>query len=82
MPLPSGGIVMYCTKWCPDCRRARVWLKERNLDYTEVNIYATPGALDQVRKWGEGRLVTPTFDIDGAIILDFDEVKLRQVLGQ
>lgn len=81
-PLPHGGIVMYCTKWCPDCRRARLWLKELNLKYTEVDIYATPGALDQVRKWGEGRLVTPTFDLDGTIILDFDEGKLRQVLGQ
>ena len=25
--LPRGGVVMYCTTWCPDCKQARVWLK-------------------------------------------------------
>jgi len=25
--LPHGGIVMYCTKWCPDCKEARArWI--------------------------------------------------------
>lgn len=79
--LPHGGIVMYCTKWCPDCRRARAWLRERRLDYVEVDIYATPGALDQARKWGQGHLSTPTFDINGTILLDFDEETLNKALG-
>ena len=79
--LPRGGIVMYCTKWCKDCRKARAWLNERKLEYVEVDIYDVPGAIDQARKWGGGKLVTPTFDIDGTIILDFDEAKLKDVLG-
>jgi glutaredoxin len=79
--LPSGGIVMYCTKWCKDCIEARKWLKSRGLDYTEVDVYATPGATKQLREWAGGPLVTPTFEIDGTIILDFDEEKLSKVLG-
>lgn len=78
--LPHGGIVMYCTKWCPDCRRARIWLNQNGLKYTEVDIMAMVGADDQVRKWTGGDLITPTFDIDGQIVMDFDEIKLRQVL--
>lgn len=78
--LPHGGIVMYCTKWCPDCRRARVWLNDNHLNYTEVDIMSTVGASEQVRAWANGSLVTPTFDIDGQIVLDFDEAKLRQIL--
>jgi len=27
--LPHGGIVMYCTRWCPDCKRMRRWFAER-----------------------------------------------------
>jgi glutaredoxin len=80
--LPRGGIVMYCTKWCPDCRRARAWLQEQNREYLEVDIYATPGALQQVRKWGGGRLVTPTFDINGTILLDFDEDRVKAAIGE
>lgn len=78
--LPHGGIVMYCTPWCPDCKIARAWLKENNLPYTEVDIYATPGAEDQVRAWNGGYLVTPTFDVDGTIIQDFQEEELRKIL--
>jgi glutaredoxin len=79
--LPQEGIVMYCTKWCKDCRKAREWLKERNLDFKDIDVYATPGALEQARKWGNGKLVTPTFNINGTIILDFDEKRLGEVLG-
>ena len=79
--LPQGGIVMYCTKWCPDCGSARDWLKERQLDYVEVDIYSVPGAVEQVRTWGDGQLITPTFDIDGTIILDFDKDKLAEILN-
>jgi glutaredoxin len=79
--LPRGGIVMYCNSWCPDCRRARIWLKRRNLDYVEVDVSGVPGAAAQVRQWANGNLVTPTFDIDGTIVVDFDEARLTELLG-
>lgn len=78
--LPHGGIVMYCTGWCPDCRRARVWLKARNLDFVEVDIDANPQAANQVKQWAGGKRITPTFDIDGQIVINFDEKKLLEVL--
>ncbi len=78
--LPTGGVVMYCTPWCPDCRLARVWLKENNITYTEVDISTNLNAARQVRFWGEGVQITPTFDIDGQIVVDFDEKKLKEIL--
>jgi glutaredoxin len=78
--LPHGGIVMYCTSWCPDCRRARVWLKARNLDYVEVDIDANPQAAAQLKEWTGGKRTTPTFDIDGKIVIDFNEKKLLEAL--
>lgn len=80
--LPSGGIVMYCTRWCPDCKRARIWLTNRGLDYTEVDVYSVPGAADQVRKWANGNLITPIFNIDGTIVVDWDEQKMARILGK
>ncbi len=78
--LPHGGIVMYCTKWCGDCKTARSWLAKHNLPYTEVDITTTPGAAEQVEKWANGNRTTPTFDIDGVIVVDFDERRLKEVL--
>lgn len=79
--LPTGGVVMYCSKWCADCRKARQWLDEHDIEYQDIDVYNTPGALKQVREWGDGYLVTPTFDIDGTIVLDFDKERLGKILG-
>ena len=79
-PLPSGGVVMYCTSWCPGCRRARLWFNERGIKYTEVDINAVPGAVEQVMKWANGNRSTPLFDIEGDIIINFDETKLLSAL--
>jgi glutaredoxin len=78
--IPAGEIVMYCTSWCPDCRRARNWFKANNLDYVEVDIDVNPAAADQVKKWNDGKRISPTFDIGGVIIANFDESKLANAL--
>ena len=78
--LPTGGIVMYCTKWCSDCKKARLWLADHKLSYTEVDIYNIEGAVKQVRQWNNGEIITPTFEIDGKIVSDYNEPKLREVL--
>jgi glutaredoxin len=80
--LPRGGIVMYCTKWCSDCRRARDWLKSNNLDYIEIDIDANPRAADQVKQWTGGKRITPTFDIEGTILIDFNQQKLNEILKE
>ncbi len=73
--LPQGGIVLYCTSWCPDCRRARNWLKTNNLEFIEVDIDTNPTASEQVKKWNGGKRITPTLDVDGVIIPNYDEQK-------
>jgi hypothetical protein len=36
----------------------------------------------RARELANGQLVTPTFDIDGTIVLDFDQEKLEKTLGK
>jgi glutaredoxin len=72
--LPSGGVIMYCTSWCPACRRARRLFDEHGIDFVEIDINKMTG----------GTLTTPTFDINGQIIVDFkpeQRRRLEQVLG-
>ena len=78
--IPHGGLVMYCTAWCPDCRRARAWLSSRNIPYTEVDITANPAAAKQVEAWNHGNRTTPTFEINGKVITDFDDAVLSEAL--
>jgi peroxiredoxin/glutaredoxin len=79
-PLPHGGVVMYCTAWCPDCKRARAWLAANSIPYTEVDITANLAAAKQVETWNHGSRTTPTFDIDGTILSDFNEVAVKEAL--
>lgn len=80
--LPKGGVVLYCTKWCPACRRARNLFADNNIEYTEVDINKVPLASEQVKKWADGNRVTPTFDIDGTILVNWNEAELRKILQE
>jgi glutaredoxin len=82
--LPAGGVLMYCTTWCPACRRARRFLDEQGVSYTEIDINKTPEARDRLRELTGGTLTTPTFDINGEIVVDFGRAqleKLEELLG-
>ena len=80
--LPHGGIVMYCTSWCPGCRRARAWFHAHDLKFIEVDIDSNPAAVAQVKKWNNGNRSTPTFDIEGTILNEFNETKMLEALKQ
>ena len=49
--------------------------------YTEINVRAAPGAEARVREWTGGPLISPVFDIDGTIVIDFKRAELTRVLG-
>lgn len=78
--LPSDGILMYCTSWCPACRRARRFFDEHGLTCTEIDINKTPAARERLRELTGGTLTTPTFVINKQVIVNFDRDRLRQVL--
>jgi len=78
---PKGDVIMYCTPWCPACRRARAYLAEKGIKYTEVDISKDRAAAARVRGWARGFETTPAFDIKGTIIVDFDQAKVAKALG-
>jgi glutaredoxin len=80
-PEPDAEVVMYCTSWCPGCRRARVYFEANNIAFTEVDITRDRDAAARVRGWADGNETTPTFNIRGQILVGFEERKLDEVLG-
>lgn len=78
---PTADVVMYCTPWCPGCKRARTYFQEHGIEYVEVDITRDRAAAERVRGWANGNETTPTFDIKGAIIVNFDQDRLDKVLG-
>ena len=80
-PAGQQPVTLYCRPGCIDCRLARRFLERNNVPYIEVNVRATPSAEAQVRAWTGGDLVSPVFDIDGQIIIDFKRAELVKTLG-
>jgi glutaredoxin len=74
-------VVLYCTDWCPACRRARAYLKVNDIPFEEINITRDRAAAARVRSWTGGPESTPVFDVGGNIVLSFDVDKLNKLLG-
>jgi mycoredoxin len=57
------SIIIYSTGWCPDCRRVKNFLKERNVEFHEVNIEQDHEAEAVVLRENHGRRRVPTLKV-------------------
>jgi glutaredoxin len=76
-------IIMYSTAWCPDCRRAKTFLKERGVAFREVNIEEDPAGEEIVIKANDGKRVVPTLEVGGRFFAcsPFDAKHLAEELN-
>lgn len=58
-------ITIYTTTYCGDCRRAKQFLKERGVEFREVNIDESPEAEALVMQANDDLRKVPTFEVDG-----------------
>ena len=56
---------MYSTRWCPDCRRAKTFLKERGVEFREIDIEEDPSAEEIVIRANDGKRKVPTLEVGG-----------------
>jgi glutaredoxin len=80
-PASETLVKLYCTPWCPACRRARAYLREHEIPFTEINIAHDREAARQVRSWANGNETTPAFQIGERIIIEFRRAELDELLG-
>lgn len=56
-------ITIYGSAWCPDCRRAKTFLKERGVAFEEVNIEDDPEGEEIVIRANDGKRKVPTLKV-------------------
>jgi mycoredoxin len=56
-------ITVYSTALCPDCRRAKAFLKERGVAFQEVNIEQDLEGEEIVSRANNGKLSVPTVKV-------------------
>jgi glutaredoxin len=78
-------IVMYATKQCPVCKKARRWLLEQGIPYLEKDIERDEAAAMELQKKGRAQGVptngVPVFDIGGKLVPGFDPKQLLRLLA-
>ena len=78
--LDLEGVVLFCNKWCPGCRRARIWFEDKKIEYTEYDVTRNQAAAKQVKEWTGGNLTTPTFYINGEVVVDWKIEEVSRLL--
>lgn len=72
-------VIIYTTPSCVFCRMAKDFFQAHNIAYEEKNAAIDAEAREElVQK--SGQMGVPVIDIDGQIIVGFDEPALREAL--
>ncbi len=74
------NIIIYSTPTCHFCNEAKTFMKARNIAYTEHNV-ATDLEKRKEMIDKSGQLGVPVIDIDGKIIVGFDEAEFAEAVG-
>ena len=77
---PSRRVTVYSTPTCSWCNTLKTWLQKNNVKYSDVDISRDQKAAEElVRRSGQQGV--PQTDINGSIVVGFDQPKLKQLLG-
>ena len=74
------NVTIYSTPTCHCCSLAKDFFKEHNVAYTEYDVASnTDKRKEMVDKTGQ--LGVPVIEIDGKVMIGFDESSLAKALG-
>ena len=76
--MPSR-ITIYTTPQCGYCKMAKDFFKKNNLLFQEKDVVSDLGARE-VMLTKSGQMSVPVIDVDGTIIVGFDQMRLKEVL--
>ena len=75
-----ANVTIYTTPTCVYCKMAKEFFKKNNVEYQEKNVAEDDKAREEmVNK--SGQLGVPVIDIDGKLMVGFNEGELKKALG-
>jgi glutaredoxin-like YruB-family protein len=72
-------VKVYSTPSCPWCNIAKEFLKKNNISFEEIDVSQDMVAAQEMMN-KSGQMGVPVIEIDGQMIVGFDEQKLKKLL--
>ena len=77
--MSPSQIVMYAVEWCPDCRRAKFFMKRKNIPYLEIDVNSDKNAEAFVKELNNGNRSVPTIIFpDGSKVVEPSTQELEE----
>jgi glutaredoxin-like YruB-family protein len=76
---PQKNVTLYTTPTCPWCTTVKNYLRKNGVRYSEVNVAADQSAAESMVS-KSGQQGVPQTEIDGQMVIGFDQTKLNQLL--
>ena len=71
---------VYSTSTCAYCKAAKKFLEDKGIAYKDLNVGEDKAAREEMIR-RSGQMGVPVIDIDGEIVVGFDQKQLKQKLG-
>ncbi len=75
----DNKVIVYSTSTCPWCTVVKNFLKENKIDFLEKNVGQDRNAAQEMIE-KSGQMGVPVIDINGSIVIGFNEQKIRHLL--
>lgn len=73
-------VTIYSTPWCVYCKMAKKFFEDNKVVYEEHDVASDALSRDEMIQ-KTGQMGVPVIDIDGKIVIGFDQAKLKELLG-
>ncbi|HLC55602.1 MAG TPA: glutaredoxin domain-containing protein [Candidatus Nanoarchaeia archaeon] len=73
-------VKVYSTPVCPWCHKAKEFLKEHHIPFTDINVAEDSKAAQEMTE-KSGQMGVPVIDVDGTIIVGYDVGALKKALS-
>ncbi len=75
------NVNFYGADWCPDCQRAKAYLKQNDIAFEFIDIDIDKAATETVERINNGKRIIPTLEIEGKAYTNPDNAKLACIFG-
>lgn len=76
----KNKVIVYSTQTCPYCHKVKDFLKEKEVEFEDIDVSTDQEkAKEMIEK--SGQMGVPVIDINGKIIVGFDQAAIEEALG-